>query len=102
MLLSGSCELDAVLRGGIPFGHVTELVGEAGSGSCELNTVIAWFIPFGHVTELVGEAGSGSCELNSATAWFIPFGHVTELWERRAQIALSLILPLRGSFPLVT
>jgi hypothetical protein len=29
LLLSGSCELDAVLRGGIPFGHVTELVGEA-------------------------------------------------------------------------
>jgi hypothetical protein len=36
LLLSDSCELDAVLRGGIPFGHVTELVGEAGSGSCEL------------------------------------------------------------------
>ena len=29
---SGSCELDGLLRGGIPFGHVTELVGEAGSG----------------------------------------------------------------------
>jgi hypothetical protein len=46
MLLSGSCELDAVLRGGIPFGHVTELVGEAGSGSCELDSATAWFIPF--------------------------------------------------------
>jgi hypothetical protein len=39
-LLSGSCELDAVLRGGIPFGHVTELVGEAGSGNCELYSIL--------------------------------------------------------------
>ncbi len=58
-----------MLRGGIPFGHVTELVGEAGSGSCKLDSATAWFIPFGHVTELVGEAGSGSCELYTTTAW---------------------------------
>jgi hypothetical protein len=32
----------------------------------------AWFIPFGHVTELVGKAGSGSCELDTATAWWDP------------------------------
>ncbi len=54
---------------GFPFGHVTELVGEAGSGSCELDTTTAWFIPFGQVTELVGEAGSGSCKLYTGTAW---------------------------------
>jgi hypothetical protein len=33
------------LRGGIPFGHVTELVGEAGSGSYELATATAWYDP---------------------------------------------------------
>jgi hypothetical protein len=76
MLLSDSCELDAVLRGGIPFGHVTELVGEAGSGSCELYSATAWFILFGHVTELVGEAGSGSFELYTGAAWW------GSLWSR--------------------